>query len=870
MGMSVKAGLRLEPWGALRVAGLPADMLMELRLERSAARAADLDAGEAALAAMRERLIDHLFVTIHGCDDRPLRRAMLTLKRSLYNAKPIRPTLSEPVLTRLPDMLRSSLTRLAEAEARIEALAAEYEITFTVEWRAATAALRRLVSDDRLLNGLLLSSSELWQAAQQLASLPADTPLSANQQNREAAVARYLFRAATRTTPFSSFAAVALLPLTEDMGASGSRGDQWPPVDHGHAHIWRSVPQVHAAVLQDWMVHHLSRSARANLPLRVTPVRRVETDPAPAVVFVQTTLASPQADAPPKHLETWFTLRLSPTVQQVMAVADGRSGKEIAGMLAASDEERRHWLDLLDHLVEAGFLERLHPRPEVDPARLRALAAQLESLGDPDAAQRLRWLAELLESYATSPSGRRAELLSKLKEELGLDARGTPIYEDVILEGLTTADLGIEPDVLKEDLLPALALARASLSDVPHRLLCHAFVTRYGVEGSCQDVPGFLVELLQDDAFMSRLRHASAPLGWLDSPLGRAIQAAEGACVQLEPAWFAELPAPNVPCAVAAFVQLSARDRRALESGKYRVVLNGMQSGRNKYLSRYLGNGSPAAEAALTSVRVRLATTYGPLPVEVAPILGINFQIHPPLTQWTLEIPLDAAPAPDRVLPLTDLSLRFDAAARELRVRSARLGCDIEPVHFGFLRDVNLPDPLLLLRAFSPRMREETVTERVDLYNLLERWDTTCNVPLRRYRPRLEVGRLVLERARWAIPLVEVPMKQPRESYAAFFGRLARWRAEQGLPERGFARRLSPGSHWADAATPRFYFDWQSPFTLVGLRRLVLGLEQEPEPKGWLLLTELMPAPEDALLTVNGRPHVSELLIQFEWEPDHG
>jgi hypothetical protein len=234
-----------------------------------------------------------------------------------------------------------------------------------------------------------------------------------------------------------------------------------------------------------------------------------------------------------------------------------------------------------------------------------------------------------------------------------------------------------------------------------------------------------------------------------------------------------------------------------------------------------------------------------------------------------LEIPFETAPNSDRVLQLADLSLSFDTVAHTLHVHSTRLGCDIEPVHFGFLRDFNLPAPLLLLRALSPRVRDETLAERVGLYNVCDQLDAVHNVPLRPYRPRLEVGRLVLERARWAIPLTEVPMRQVRESHASFFRRLTRWRKELGLPERGFVRRLSHESYWMHTARTPFYVDWQSPFILVGLRHLVLEHEQKPKLNDWLLVTELLPTPEDALLIINGHSHVSELLIQFEWEPAH-
>lgn len=860
----------LEPWGAVRVAGLPADSLKEFRLERTAAIAEDLNRAEAALIPMREQLIDQLFLAIQGCDDRPLRRAMLTIKRRIYNARPLAPTLSsfDSVMDRVPSTLRCLLAGLVEAEANVLSLESRCERTFAEERDAASAALQRLTCDDRLLSAFLLSGNELWRTVERLQSLPAGTPLSGRQRRQQAAVARYLMRATVRTTPFSGFAAVALICLAEEICEPSYDGDHHATVHGDPAHTWSGVPQIHAGLLQQWIARYLSRAAQTHLPLRVTPLNRVETEPVPKIVFSRSVSVSSPPEGSNESSGDLCTLRSSSVVNEIMNVANGRSCHEIASLLASSEGERDHWLELIEHLVEIGLLERIAPHPQVDASGLRTLASRFESLGDPHVAQQLSHMANLLESYTTSTFGTRTKLVSKLWENLSSNMNVAPIYEDVMLEGLTTTDLGTDANTLKEDLLPALTLARSCLSSTPHLLICDAFMNRYGAAGTCRDVPAFLTELLEDKVFMARLRHANINPQWLHSPLGTAVRSAEGDCVSLQPSLFAQLDTADVPCGVAAFVQLFASNRGAIQAGDYRVVLNGVQSGRNKYLSRYLGNGTTSADAALKVVRTRLREAYSPLPVEILPILGTNFQVHPSLTEWALQIPQDSPPDGARILSLSDLSLRFAPSTHELRVYSERLKCDIEPVHLGFLRDFLLPDPLLLLRALSPRIGEETMAEGVDLYNLLDQWDIVHTKSLRWHRPRLTVGRLVLERARWAIPLVEVPVRSPGESYAAFFRRLTQWRAEEGLPERGFARSVARATYWTDIAQPRFYLDWYDSFTIVGLNRWLLGSKHRDAEEAWLVITELVPNPENALLNVNGRAHVSELLIQFEWMPE--
>lgn len=864
----MSAEWRLEPWGALRVAGLPGNALRDLRLTQSANMVAHLDMAESHLDALREAMVDSLFVAIPGCDDLMQRRAMLALKRKLFAGSPIEPALTRfAAVSDLPATLRAGLADVATAEANVAKLTSNYEALFAEECRTLSDALWRQVKEHHLATRVLLSSSDVAHAVHKLEIQPPDIASSTPWLKLETTLARYLFRATTRTTPFGAFTAVALLSLLDE-----TRGPA-APEDWCGPHQWRSVPQVQVGALWDWISDNLNADAAANLPLRATPVRRITPGPIPEVEFRVVRSDQPtsgHAEAPSRRGAIWQVVRFTPIVQQVMAVADGRSTNEIVDLLAASDEERSSWHDLLESLVQVGLLERVLPRQVSSPRALEELAARFDHLGDGNVARHLRWVAGLLTRYAIAPAEQRLDLHSTLRRGLGLPPGTVPIYEDVLLDGLTTADLGVAPDDLRQVLQPALALVRSSLSNEAHRLICAAFIDRYGPDGMCEDVPGFLVELLRDEALLSRIRRAHEPVAWRDSRFGAALENLAGTCLSLDPALFEELPATNDPCAVAAFVQLIARDRLQVARGRYRVVLNGIQSGRNKYLSRYLGGGGPVEDAALSAVRDRFAAIGGPLPVEIMPVMDLNFQLHPQLTAWALQIPGDLSPDAEKTLPLTDLRLRYDLAAGHLQVFSSRLERELKLVHLGFLRDINLPDSLLLLRALSSRMADDTVAERTDIYTVLDRANAARTLPLRRYRPRLEVGRLVLERARWAIPLSEVPVKSPRESHAAYFRRFTRWRVGENLPERGFARRLEIGAPRAAAYAPPQYVDWRSPYTLAGLGRLIGGPQSGPDIQGWLLITELLPVPEEAALQVNGHAHVSELLIQFEWEPGHG
>ncbi|XYI00047.1 lantibiotic dehydratase [Sorangium sp. So ce1128] len=841
---------QIAPWGALRVAGMPADALVGLRLRESPAIERELAAAELELAAARTEAAASLFDVVHGCEDEALRRAALEAKRRLFNGKAVAPGALEGARTAPPVGARAALALVDARAARCAALEERYEATFAAEWIAASERFRQTLGSSRLLGGILLSSADHWTTAQKLAEIPSGAPLTSAQQIREATIARYVFRATARTTPFAGFAGVALL----DLSASPTGAGDAPRAPRAPAAArWRSLPQLALARAGELVARAMSSHpaahahARARLPLRMNPLRRFAAGAAPSVVFSRAGSGE------------LMSLGWTPAVARLVEGAEGRTLEEAARALASDDADERACRDVLEQLIEAGMLEPASVPVGPTPAALRAAADALGEIGCAGASDELRSVARHLEDYATADVETRARLAA----ELGRGRGRSSLLEDMMVDGAFGAELPATRGALAAALEPVVRFVRASACGAAHRRLCAAFVERFGRDGVCDDVGGFVTELLEDPRRVARIRGASEPIRWIDAELGRVAAAATGDVVRLDPGLFEGLAAPDAPSSMALFLQIEPP--RPRDGGEPRVVLNGAQAGRAKYLSRYLADAAGRAPEALEAIRRRLSREEGPLPVELSPTLGLNFQVHPRLTEWALELPWEPGAPGDKVLPLRDLSLRFDAAAVELRLRSRRLGREIEPIHLGFLRDAALPDPHFLLRALSPRLRDDTVAERADLYNVLDRLDLARGVALAPRRPRLTVGRVVVERARWAIPVSAVPRKEPKQPYASYFRAIARLRRDREIPSRGFARYVGQDAAGFGFTETNMYVDWESPFTLIGLARL-LGGPGDGRRSGYLVFTELLPEPEASWLRLDGRPHAAELLVEIDGE----
>src|SRR5262245_26066242 len=232
---------RLESWGVLRVAGLAASVLPKLRLRGSPDVERALAAVEGKLERARSDATTFMFDLIRGCTDVDRRRAALDAKRRLFNGRPLSVCILERLTSGLPTDARSALTQVVALEEQHRVLCERFERTLVCERAAVSEMFRTVLKTPRLLGGILLSGHDHLDTARKLAAIPAGATLTSSQQMREATVARYVFRAAARTTPFSGFAATALVQL----GTAAHPVSDAPPATHAispHV-VWRSAPQ---------------------------------------------------------------------------------------------------------------------------------------------------------------------------------------------------------------------------------------------------------------------------------------------------------------------------------------------------------------------------------------------------------------------------------------------------------------------------------------------------------------------------------------------------------------------------------------------------------------------------------------------------
>lgn len=890
----------------LRVAGLPLSAVDDLRAARTRRWAEDVLTAEAGLREGAERLGEVLHRAVGATDPAPdgpgaaQRRALLRLRRQIHN-------------DRLPATSDASAETAVEAVAAVDEAAAEQLAGWLHRRRLLTkllaegppllsadlelnrAALRELVADDRLRLGLLLASPVLEGQLDGYARA-VGVP-NGRARKAERSVLSYVYRTACKTSPFSTFTAVATGRFTDGAGAGGMRvADAWS------SHVRLNV--VVLARLAELILADPVR--RRDLPLRLASgwgheedriryVRRSVTagDDAAAVTF----------DAVKDRL---FFLRRSGTLDRLLGLFAERPElrhRELTDWLAAEHAAGPADCEAyVSALLQLGMVRVPCLDTEVhsgDP--LRSFQQSLASLERPWAdrlATLLETPAAALAGYPAAGHAERAGLLRALRtglhraqEELGAPAAALPqtlLYEDVSAGRelpCPTRDWTALRSV--ERILPAFDLTLAQ------RITFEGFFTaRYGAGGRCEDLLGLVHDFHEDffDQYLSFTarrkpfdeRGEYVPEeNWLGLPGIRALDAARRAFIgRMRQAWSAYEGAhgPGVSDGTAgagpAALRLDEADLAAVAAellpvtaefaprchhlqlasdpadGTPLTVLNRSYGGLSFPFSRfthvYDEQGGTGAEfsGALRATAGRV-TPPGAVFAEVTggPVTT-NLNLHGQLTDYEIVCPGESGTLPpERRLHLDDLYAEHVPRTGRVVLRSRRLGCEVIPVYLGYLVPLALPAIPRTLLLLSPSSMSP-----LDVWAGVPEGEARDHVTA---RPRVVHGDVVLSRRSWTTTAGDLPVRGAQE--AGHFLDWQRWRRAHGLPEQVFAT-VSAGPS-AAGAKPQ-YVDFASLLSLAAFETLLR------DPAHRVVFREMLPDPDGLHVHSARGAHVAELAVE--------
>lgn len=902
------AGIR--PAFMVRVAGLPVESVQELRCPQSRRWADEVLDESAQLRLLAEKAGDQLHDLIGGSDDEPLRRALLKLRRDIFNNRLPATDSADRVLDRVHSLDPAAASTLADwltgrraLDGRLGAGAG----LLAAETGRSREALRALAGHERLRRGLLLASPALDAQLDAYRKQPPSPGARPDKKQRkiERSLLSYVYRTACKTSPFSTFTGVALGSL------GGSAGLRLRVEEE-----WRTQARLNVVALgrlADAVIADPAR--RADLPVapasgwgrdddRVRYVRRWVTggDDDTAVTF----------DAVKDRL---FFLRRSGTLDRLLTLFEERSGTvlrygDLVEWLARDQGAAREECEqYLGALLDVGMVQVPCLRTEVhDTDPLRAFQGALRGLERPWAdrlADRLEEPARCVERFANASADERRALLDALRaglravqeEELGADRAKVPqtlLYEDAAAGGGTEPDdagpgpgpakasrtVQLDPDAWQELAARPLAAVERVLPafdlTLPQRITFEGFfLARYGRGGRCDDLLKLVHDFHEDffDQYMTFTATRTAydadgtyvpEVNWLGLDRLRALDTARrtftarmtalreaagpgAAELRLDDAFLAEVAA-ELDGLAADFAPMSHHLQIADRPGDPLVVLNRSYGGVSFPFSRFTELFDGLDERLFAGTEAIVPEGAVLAEVTGGPVTS-NLNLHGRLTPYEIVCPGERGTLKAEFrISLDDLHLVHDPEAGRLVLRSARLDREVIPVYLGYLVPLALPElPRTLLLLSPTSMAPLNVWAGVPEGTPDEGGVTS--------RPRVRHGSLVLSRRSWSAPAAALPLHRAGAPEDGWFLDWHSFRREHGLPDRVFATVSDTGARGATGAKPQ-YLDFDSPLSLSAFEALI------KTPQARVVFREALPD-EDALHTVSGHGrHVAELAVE--------
>lgn len=896
----------------LRAAGQPVEKVQLLSFPQTAAWARnvlDLHASvDAAAEAAQVALTDA--VAAREPED-PTRVHVINLRRDVFNGRRPRPS----TITKAAGLLSPREQGLVDTWIRLlakhTAITEHGRVIMDKEIVEVREAARTVLDDDKLRAAVLLQSSVLERNMDRFFDSARKVDKNARQVERT--LLELLYRAAMKTSPFSTLTSVGLAQVTTD------RGKTFPSPDTLNQQTQANLNVAVAARLAQ--VIGTRPDLRAGLRVSLSPGIRTEDD---LVRYVRRRTATTNDTDAVVTLDTVHeSLFYLPSGRVLRSTTEYLSTHpestvtglvdHILGMDDQDDSSDREQVDrLVGHFLRLGYL--LLPEMQVDlhsPQPCRVLADALQTQNHDTLqhlANELNTVLALVEEFSQTHPRERAALLAQIRDlthamfnRLDASEDLTPrtlVYEDAYLP---TRDLHVDRAAWDRDHLPALAaLARilpAFDLNLPRRLTTVGFFkARYGAGGVCTDLERFCHEYQQDffDAYSQRIMRRTAfdddnvyqpQENWFEVAGITALdRARERAATHLDRVYKASPDVDEItldedfvndvttaldtltgPPAPWAFF-LQAADKGP--SQPTTLVLNQAYSAMTVMFSRFVHGLDASTPGSSDLLRQALKDSV-PAGTVLAELRGgydtSNLNVHPELTSHELVCPGDVSLRPsDEQIPLSELTVIHAPDTDTVHLWSERLNRRVVPVYLGFLMPMALPEIQQVLLCFSP-----TGMAPMDL------WAGT-GTPLAADSvtayPRITLHGLVLQRRMWKLDRSLFPERDTAQHPSIFYLNVQRWRRRHELPRRLFAHidfEPDPTRAADDGAEPTegtgrkstrkpLAVDFENWASVQMLEQLVLAA------KSRVTFKEALPDIDQLTLTdENGAPHVSELLVEI-------
>jgi thiopeptide-type bacteriocin biosynthesis protein len=293
--------------------------------------------------------------------------------------------------------------------------------------------------------------------------------------------------------------------------------------------------------------------------------------------------------------------------------------------------------------------------------------------------------------------------------------------------------------------------------------------------------------------------------------------------------------APGLPDAMSVMATIVGRSAEAVGAGDYRILLRNVVGPSG---ARMLGRFCHADAEIEVLVRRHLAQEEALRPDAVfAEVVHLsdgrigNVLARPVLREYEITFHGESGAPADRQLPASDLLV--SVVGRRIVLRSKRLGCEVIP---RLTSAHNYGGGALVPYQFLGMLQHQGVSAGMGFS-----WGPLDSVA---FLPRVTYGKLILSRARWAVPTIDLKGALESKSTADRFLGVQRVRRERNIP-RWVAIAAGDNELVIDLST------------FAGCESLLHEAKRLP----MLPLLELVPSPDELCVDTPAGPVFHELVV---------
>jgi lantibiotic biosynthesis dehydratase-like protein len=782
------------------------------------------------------------------------RLSVVTLRRALHNRRQVSAVQLDSVRGLLPPTLFASVAEHVSRRAELLALLAGCDRAYRRELLRARRSLLSLAARPVFRLGIRLVSRALLERLRAMTATAAMDPDRWRHDERHAAakLAAYAARFAVKTSPNSVFTATALAWIAG--GQTRVRGANQP----AKSDVLLSVAEarkISACIGSDraaWPAivprpnPTLRRQDGSWLFWRPSSLRREDDDE----------VLSRTREQPILDLFFEETGRALPTPKLLAAVA------------ARYEVEVEELAPFYERLVDQGILIAELEPPYNSRRPLLFVAEAMRSAGC-----EAPWLPEIekveseVDTLATRDPDERIAAMDALQERLSALPHARRLKGDELFRVDVAAGVEVTlPERVRADLeAPLRRYVRLFAALYPERAFRAGWARRYLARHPADaDVP--LLDLYHG---LFEPEPEQRPESFPDAPPDSsatfertrdffasraASEAGQEEVILTDEDWdalAADLPEP--PWSAGALFQIAAQSPEQIAAGRYRMVLNAL-FGAGIALARFAHLlGGLAADKADNPVAREVARSWEPLAREGAILAEVTYNqlgrtanagLRPALFRHEIELLGDRASPTAEVIPLREMTVRWDSTENRFVLRWVSRAVEVVPVISSGVSPQGFVS--FLVEIGRQGLQPLAIFPGFDVAGIA-RW------------PRFTAGRLVLFRRRWIFAPGEAPQpmqegKDPDAAGGRFFAATVRWRHRYGLPRHVFLH--------TPAEPKPFYADLDSPLFVDLLRRLLSPMAAAEGPPT-LHVTEMLPGPDEMWVADERGRYATEFLLHL-------